>query len=53
MLGEGYLHDWCMTVTGKTIEKTKKSVKGKIDNKVIVFQIQLENWSHSNLKRKW
>ena len=36
MLGEGYLHGDCMTVTGKTIEENLKSVKGKIDNKVIV-----------------
>ena len=36
MLAEGYLHGDCMTVTGKTIEENLKSVKGKIDNKVIV-----------------
>ena len=36
MLGEGYLHGDCMTVTGKTIKENLKSVKGKIDNKVIV-----------------
>ena len=36
MLGEGYLHGDCITVTGKTIEENLKSVKGKIDNKVIV-----------------
>jgi len=36
MLSEGYLHGDCMTVTGRTIEQNLKSVKGKIDNKVIV-----------------
>ena len=36
MMNEGYLHGDCITVTGKTIEQNLKSVKGKIDNKVIV-----------------
>ena len=36
MLQNNMLHNDCMTVTGKTIEENLKSVKGKIDNKVIV-----------------
>ena len=35
MLKEGYLHEDCLTVTGKTVEENLKSIDGKIDNKVL------------------